>query len=458
MPQIIYFRTKKSLVILLQVKMLSNELLFTLLIFLCCLHISLQNNYLLALKDEFKMKHITIIKNESYDDAKLMKLAFEYALFTKICRNAKKISLTKDMTSHMLIYINPKNNIQIELKPFLIKQQILVMLILQDQQFEKFYNELEFEISHQVFMLKESSQEMYETYIINDHHIRRKLGHIDLRTNKFTWDKNVNSYFYKRRANFHGLVLKAMAEVAGLEMSVYPTYINDAPYHSNNQTYLMNGYTYGFFNDILHTLEYELNFTSLIYKRKDSVWGYIYPQSNGSYVGTGIVGDIFFKRADMALTIGFNLKRALYIDYLPPPIQQIAAVYTPSLDEKESLDFMLFISPLTINVWIIVCIISILKAVLKSFIFYYYSSFHISDFCPAIWTSFIAFFGGKPTAKSFDSETAYKIVVFISLFSGSLVWIFYRSYLTSALSITRLELPFTDMKSFSKTNWRYQTN
>ena len=34
---------------------------------------------------------MSFCKNESFDDAKLMKLSFEYALFTKICRSAKKI-------------------------------------------------------------------------------------------------------------------------------------------------------------------------------------------------------------------------------------------------------------------------------------------------------------------------------------------------------------------------------
>ena len=92
---------------------------------------------------------------------------------------------------------------------------------------------------------------------------------------------------------------------------------------------------------------------------------------------------------------------------------------------------------------------------MKFFIFCYYDSFDVLEFLSAIWTSFIAYFGGKPTNKSIDNQTTYKIVLFTSLLCGSLVWMFYRGYLSSNLSFTIKKLPFTDLKSLSKTNWRY---
>ena len=446
------FCIKKSFILSLQIRMLRIEL--PLLIFSLCIHVSLQNNYFLPIIEEFQIKHTTIIKNENSNDVSLMKLAFEYSQFTKICRNFSNISEKTDVTSHMLIYINPRNNFEKEWK-YLVTKQILIVLVLQDQQFEEMYNNLELEICHQVFLLKESSQEMYETYIINNQHIRQKLGHINLSANKFIWNTNVNSNFFKRRANFHGLVLKAMTEFSGSNMNADSSYIKNAPYFSNNETFLINGYTYGLFNDLLHTMEHKLNFTALIYKRKEITWGYIYPQPNGSYVGTGIVGDIFFKRADIAVApLAVVLKRGLYIDYLPPIQLYKSALYTPALDASESIDLKLFFSPFTINVWIIIGVVSILTATLKFTVFCYYDSFQVLEFFSATWSSFIGFFGGKPTSKSFDSKTSYKIVVFTSLLCGSMGWIAYRSYLTSELSIRKKVLPFTDMKTFSKTNWR----
>ena len=121
-----------------------------------------------------------------------MKLAFEYAQFINICKDLKKVPLTIDVTSHMLIYINPENNFERELQYLLNKQQIMVILIFHDEQFQRLYNNLSLEISHQVFLLKESSQEMYETYIVNNQHIKRKLGHIEKSINEFIWTENVD--------------------------------------------------------------------------------------------------------------------------------------------------------------------------------------------------------------------------------------------------------------------------
>ena len=63
--------------------------------------------------------------------------------------------------------------------------------------------------------------------------------------------------------------------------------LDNAPYFPNNETHQINGYLYGIFNDILENLQTQLNFSTDLYKRKDSVWGFIYPQSNGTFIGTG---------------------------------------------------------------------------------------------------------------------------------------------------------------------------
>ena len=80
---------------------------------------------------------------------------------------------------------------------------------------------------------------------------------------------------------------------------------------------------------------------------------------------------------------------------------------------------------------------------------------HLTNFFDFLWTSFIAFFGGKPTATKIDSKKSYRSIIFISLLSGSIVWIFYRAYLTAELAIRIKKYPINDMESLSKTDWRY---
>ena len=124
---------------------------------------------------------------------------------------------------------------------------------------------------------------------------------MDTNNNKFVWENDINPDFVTRRSNFHGLILKAMIEVSGTNMALNENYITEAKFYSNNDTYSVNGYTYGVLNDVLQILQSELNFSTQLYKRKDGQWGYIYNQSDGSFKGTGMIGDIFFKRADFAV-------------------------------------------------------------------------------------------------------------------------------------------------------------
>ena len=43
----------------------------------------------------------------------------------------------------------------------------------------------------------------------------------------------------------------------------------------------------------------------------------------------------------------------------------------------------------------------------------------------------------------------------MSLLAGLTVFVFYRGYLSAELSVRIKKFPFTDLKSLSKTDWRY---
>ena len=97
---------------------------------------------------------------------------------------------------------------------------------------------------------------------------------------------------------------------------------------------------------------------------------------------------------------------------------------------------------------------SLLIAILKSSIMLRFSSATFSNSIELIWTSFIANFGGKPSATSIDSKKSYKVTVTTSLLSGLIIWIAYRSFLTSELSVVREKLPFEDLEGLANTNWK----
>ena len=102
----------------------------------------------------------------------------------------------------------------------------------------------------------------------------------------------------------------------------------------------------GIYHDVLQELESQLNFTTALFKRKDGGWGNVYPQNDGSYKAPGMIGDIFFKRADIVLAaVTINLKRGLYIDYSISITKERVGLYIKSKNLKEDFDFHLLLSP-----------------------------------------------------------------------------------------------------------------
>ena len=97
---------------------------------------------------------------------------------------------------------------------------------------------------------------------------------------------------------------------------------------------------------MLQELESQLNFTMALFKRKGGGWGYVYPQNDGSFEATGMIGDIFFKRADIVMSaITINHKRGLYIDYSISITKERVGLYIKSKNLKEDFDFHLLLSP-----------------------------------------------------------------------------------------------------------------
>lgn len=92
----------------------------------------------------------------------------------------------------------------------------------------------------------------------------------------------------------------------------------------------------------------------------------IYPQPNGTFHGTGIVGDIFFKRADLVVApLMITFERANFINFLPPLNPEYAGLYVLKMSGHQTLDFHLIISPFAQDSWILIIITSTIIAIVK---------------------------------------------------------------------------------------------
>ena len=428
----------------------------SIIILLSIIRISIQYEYIPTIIDEFELDNLHLIGSLNEINLPLMKPLFANGLFLHISSGIHQPLQKKSNTTSAIVFLSYHQNVTEKFHLELQENPYFnLILISHGHQFEELLNSIAIQtkINQKVFILKKDSQEIYEAYTINNFVIKKKLGKIDVITNQFQWEVNINRNFIKRRSNFHGLLLKGVVQFSGLDMNANASYLVNAPFFSSNGTYEVTGFTYGLFNDVLDILQDCLNFTTVLYKRKDVAWGYIYPQPNGSYVGTGLIGDIFFGNADIAVApLTSVIDRAIFVNFLPPIKPYFSAIYIPMTDH-EGIDLDTYVRPFTSILWTIVILTGIILTMMK--ILFLHMNNNIKPFgFDYIWTSFTGFFGGRPNVTPIDSKFYYNSTIFVTLLCGTVVWISYRAGLTSELSTISKSYPFADMMSFSKTNWR----
>ena len=304
-----------------------------------------QNSLILPITEEFQIKHPIIISNSnSASSYQMMKKHFFSNQFTRIVNDLDEDSIRTycELDIPLIIFFN---NVMIQkLEKFFCWPSSFIAIV-EEKELDYALQSIEVSIEKRALVVIKSTREVYETYIINNKTIKRKLGQIDMFDGSFVWEDNVEQDFISRRANFQGLTLKAMTETTGNELAFDPNYLKEARYFPSNKTYEVTNYTYGIYFDVLKELEKELNFTTVLYKRKVLAWGFVYPQDNGSFTATGIVGDLFYNKVDLCVApLATFYRRALYIDFLLPLTQKIIGLYIPTTSD-EDFDFQTFFTP-----------------------------------------------------------------------------------------------------------------
>ena len=335
-----------------------------------------------------------------------------------------------------------------------------IMLITSNEVFRESVEGLEVEIDQEIFIYDKDEKEVHEIYTINGIKIQRKLGQINSTDEKFAWSSGINTNFNARRSNFYGITLRGVVQF-NTDIKARPEYKTKVPYFPNNETYLVNDYVYGICIDVLKELESELNFTTLIFKRKTEAWGFVQEWPNGTFTGSGMVGDIFFKRADLVVTsLSIIPERAKYVDFLPPLVSKIRGIFIAREASFESIQIATFARPFRNELWIalfgLICLIMIFKMAVfinlgegenNKFIW-------ISRIGELFWSTFAGFFSGKPGVSQVDTKYSYKFILLFSLLCGTITWIYYRSYLSALFAVSKRIYPFHDLRTFSETNWR----
>ena len=313
---------------------------------LSCIQISLQfkdgdSEFLLSVLEEFQMENPRIINVSVLTGTKIMKELFNTK---QVCILSSHIE-NKGNSEDMIVFVNNVNEFKDTFNTTLKLISTLIVIV-RNQDFDDLFQALKIPIDKKVYFIKESTKEVHESYIINNKVIQNKLGTFSALNHNFIWEENIKQDFLERRSNFHGLTLTAMTEMTGNDMKLHKNYTEIAEFFPNNDTYLVTGFTDGIYNEIVTGLQNQLNFTIQFYKRKKVAWGFVYPQEDGTYKATGMVGDLFFGRVDMVVASMVMLhQRALYIDYLVPLSKYTVGLFISKDATKGDIHYDIYFSP-----------------------------------------------------------------------------------------------------------------
>lgn len=306
---------------------------------------SLENEMVLSILNEFQMNHPTILNvNGNASTISLIKNLFRNVQYCKI--NFQPQPLEENTILQDFLILTDGEDKTIEVLEEIKEYAETIVLFTRNINITELLNSIQVAINQKVFIIDQSTYEGYETYTINDHQIQQKLGKFDTSTNDFIWAENVEPEFITRRSNFHGMPLKAMTEATGNDIIFEANCMDRTIFFESNQTYLVTNCTSGRFYDIFLSMQTQLNFTADLYNRLDKGWGYVYPQTNGSFHATGMVGDIFFRRADLIVAVLTIVhKRALYIDYLNPVAPDELGLFITSSHSEGKVQFGILFHP-----------------------------------------------------------------------------------------------------------------
>ena len=311
-------------------------------------------------------------------------------------------------------------------------------------------------IDQQIYFLT-PSLDLYEKYTINNELIEQQLGHFA--GGMYIPKESIEQNFLKRRKNFHGSKLIALTLES--DTSIKIDNHKNAPYFSFNETYDVTGLVQGPMFDIWIILQNNLNFTTKIYSRMDDKWGVPIQHPNGSiYMPDGIIKDGMDGSADILLAnLHIMYERYLAIDYLFPLQSQLTGILVNKNSMKENLDFEVFQKPFDKWTWTTLISSSLIVAI--SIVFtskvLNHGNLKCLNFMDIFAKSLKANLGSSsfttPVADKFHS---LKMIIFVALMAGNIIWIGYNGALLSKLIEPRFVRPFHDLESLAESNYRYK--
>ena len=75
---------------------------------------------------------------------------------------------------------------------------------------------------------------------------------------------------------------------------------------------------------------------------------------------------------------------------------------------------------------------------------------------PILWETLMTNFGGNLTEYE-TRKSSYKMIMFVTLLGGIVIWMGYQASLTVDLSVSEPKLPFNDLEGLLNSDWNLFT-
>ncbi len=389
-----------------------------------------------------------------------------YALKTmfqqKISLQLKTFSKTNpDLESSTICLLNSKAETDKWVR--LISSQPLlgtlrpIVIFFQGSNLEEYILELTkqfpIQINQMVYFINLQSKRLFETYSVNTVFMHRTLGEFDSNLKSFI-PSTTSLDFVKRRGNFNGLHINAMAQIYIGSIFAPDGYQDFAKFHSKNQTFEVTDLVSGPQIEMFKQMSMSLNFSFSLYQRKDRAWGSV---QNGQ--PNGMLKNLHEGSADIVVAVyTISRIRADFVDFLPPFLGFKIALLIGN-HQVEEVTWTMFVKPFQWDIWIALILTALVFAMWLHWSVKNDWSSKVSlkdclDFLGWFWATFMANVGRKPTMTLSEQWAASKMVVFVCLLGGTIIWIGYRASMTTELSVSKIVHPFDSLEGLSRTDYK----
>ena len=126
--------------------------------------------------------------------------------------------------------------------------------------------------------------------------------------------------------------------------------------------------------------------------------------------------------------------------------------------DRQVISWSTFSNPFYIDMWLMILAVAVIIASILTFIEKCHSgltsgkSLCFTDYLKNLCVALKSNFGGEHS--SVIKSVLYDIVLFDCLLVGSVVWMAYQASLTSELSVIKLKLPFIDLETLYKSDYK----